>query len=149
MSKKRRYGELGQGLVEFAVIFPLFVFFLFAVLDVGIAMNRRATLQHAAREGARYAATRPQADQFVVDRTVDQSQGLVESDDVCITYADLEGDGPGPGDSVDVEIEYFYEPFILNVALGWFGSDVPDIDMTITGSSRVEGELDDASGYCP
>ncbi len=145
MTKKRTRGELGQGLVEFAVIFPLFVFFLFAILDVGIAMNRRATLQHAVREGARFAATRPEDQAFIVSRTVDQSQDLVEAADVCIFYDDLEGDGPGPGDSVDVEAEYIYEPFILDIALGWWGADMPDIDMTVIGSSRVEADYDAGS----
>ena len=145
MNVRRRSGELGPGLVELAVIFTLFVFFLFAVLDVGIAMNRRATLQHAAREGARYAATRTQADQATIDRTVSQAQSLVDDEDVCITYSDIDDETV----AVDVEVEYFYEPFILNIGLGFFDANIPDVDMTVTGSARVERELDDDGAFCP
>jgi len=145
------HGELGQGLVEFAVIFPIFLIFVLGILDLGIAVQHRATLQHAAREGARYAATRDNSDggTFVMDRTIDQAKGLVEETDVCITYENLDGGDIDPGDAVDVEIEYIYEPFILRTVAGFFGGDVPDFDMTVTGSARLEKELDNETGLCP
>ncbi|MBI5288796.1 MAG: pilus assembly protein [Chloroflexi bacterium] len=151
MQRPRNHGELGQGLVEFAVIFPIFLIFVLGILDLGIAVQQRATLQHAAREGARFAATRDNSDggTFVMDRTIDQAKGLVEETDVCITYEDIDGGEIDPGDAVDVEIEYNYEPFILRTIAGFFQGDVPDIDMTVTGSARLEKELDDTDGLCP
>ena len=43
----------GQGLVEFALVLPLFLFMLFGLLDVGRFVYLNATLSQAAREGAR------------------------------------------------------------------------------------------------
>jgi Flp pilus assembly protein TadG len=142
----------GQSIVEFAVIFPIFILLVFSVIDFGFAMQQRGTLQHAAREGARYAATRDNADggAFVMGRTLDQAQALVEQNDVCITYVDLDGSGDiEEGDAVDVEISYVYEPFIFRTALGFFGGSAPNVDMTVTGSARLELDLDDQAGLCP
>lgn len=47
----------GQAVVEFALIFPLVVFMLFAVIEFGRLMQAYVTIQHASREGARYAVT--------------------------------------------------------------------------------------------
>lgn len=46
----------GSAVVEFAVVVPLLVLLLLAVVQVGIALHVRATLQSAAAEGARVAA---------------------------------------------------------------------------------------------
>ena len=40
-------------------------------------------------------------------------------------------------------------PFIFRTALGWFDSSIPDIDMTVTGSARLETDLDNPAGLCP
>jgi Flp pilus assembly protein TadG len=45
--------ERGQSLVEFALVLPLFLFLLFAVIDGGRYVYVNSTLSNAAREGAR------------------------------------------------------------------------------------------------
>jgi hypothetical protein len=52
----QRWGETGQGLVEFALVLPVFMFILFGLFDVGKLVYTNATLSNAAREGARLAA---------------------------------------------------------------------------------------------
>jgi Flp pilus assembly protein TadG len=52
-----RQKDRGAALVEFALIFPLLATLLFGVLSGGLLMNRRESVTHAAREGARYGAT--------------------------------------------------------------------------------------------
>jgi TadE-like protein len=47
----------GQGLVEVALILPVFLLILFGIFDVGRAVYTNSTLSQAAREGARLAAT--------------------------------------------------------------------------------------------
>lgn len=49
--------SLGQGLVEFALVFPLLIAVFFAILEFGFYMMTNLTLQNATREGARMAAT--------------------------------------------------------------------------------------------
>lgn len=50
---KRR--ERGQGLVEFAVIFPILVLILMAIFDLSLLYLTINTVEHASREGARMA----------------------------------------------------------------------------------------------
>ena len=45
----------GQGLVEFALVLPLFLFILIAIVDVGRVVWANDVLANAAREAARYA----------------------------------------------------------------------------------------------
>jgi hypothetical protein len=46
----------GQGLVEMALVLPVFLLILFGIFDVGRAVYTNSTLSQAAREGARLAA---------------------------------------------------------------------------------------------
>lgn len=46
----------GQALVEFALIFPVFLVLFFGVIDMGRYVYMRSVLSQAAREGARLAA---------------------------------------------------------------------------------------------
>jgi hypothetical protein len=45
----------GQSLVEFALVFPLLILFLFGLFDLGRAVYAYNTVANAAREGARVA----------------------------------------------------------------------------------------------
>ena len=51
-----RRGDGGSAVVEFAVVVPLLVLVVLAVVQVGLALHVRATIQSAAAEGARVAA---------------------------------------------------------------------------------------------
>ena len=51
---RRREG--GQGLVEFAVVVPVFLLLCIGTLDIGRAVWANDSLANAAREGARYAS---------------------------------------------------------------------------------------------
>jgi Flp pilus assembly protein TadG len=52
----RRRDVRGQGLVEFALVFPVIVLILFGVFDFGRAIYAYNTIANAARQGARVAA---------------------------------------------------------------------------------------------
>lgn len=47
----------GQTLIEFALVAPLFFILLFAIVDLGWMFYVNLTMQHAVREGTRYAVT--------------------------------------------------------------------------------------------
>jgi hypothetical protein len=51
-----RPGERGQGLVEFALVVPVFMLLLLGMLEFGFAFNHQLTLGYATREGARIGA---------------------------------------------------------------------------------------------
>ena len=54
---RRRNGARGQGLVEFAVLVPVFFLLLLGMLEFGLAYTHDQTLAYATREGARTGAS--------------------------------------------------------------------------------------------
>lgn len=52
----RRERRRGQGLVEFALVIPVFILVLFGLIDLGRYVYMNSTLSQAAREGARVAS---------------------------------------------------------------------------------------------
>jgi Flp pilus assembly protein TadG len=57
LPRSRNARSAGQGLVEFALVFPVFMLILFGLIDVGRFVYMSSTLSQAAREGARLGAT--------------------------------------------------------------------------------------------
>jgi hypothetical protein len=66
-SRRRARAERGQNLIEFALIVPVVLLFVTAIVMMGLALFARSSLQQAVREGAREAA---------VGATLAQVQGL-------------------------------------------------------------------------
>jgi hypothetical protein len=54
--RRGRERERGQGLLEFAIVLPVFMLALFGIFDVGRLVYVNSALSQAAREGARVAA---------------------------------------------------------------------------------------------
>ncbi|MDX6521174.1 MAG: hypothetical protein QOJ31_1730 [Gaiellales bacterium] len=54
--KRRKTNEHGQAVVEFAMILPVLLLILFAILQFGVVFNNYIQVTAAAREGARKAA---------------------------------------------------------------------------------------------
>lgn len=69
----RQSRERGQSLVETAVVFPVLLLLLAAVVDFGRAFDAYIVLTNAAREGARFGAVKPSL-------TVDQVKAVVVAD---------------------------------------------------------------------
>lgn len=96
---RRGRGERGAALVEFAFVIPVFAMLLLGMISGGILYNQKMQLTHAAREGARYAATVP-ADQIFNNGNwaenmqkvvVERSAGELVASQVCVAL--VEGDG--------------------------------------------------------
>lgn len=140
--------ERGQTLLEFAFIAPVILVILLALVDFGIATDRREVLQHAVREGARHAAVGNSV-ASVEAYTVDQSQGLLAAGDVGVCYIDMNGDSEpgGVGDNVRVSADFTYKfsvgSFELLSAFGVSSSDLT-IDMTPSADMRLESSVSGA-----
>jgi hypothetical protein len=133
-------GKRGQTLIEFAFVLPIVLVFLFTLVDFGIAIDRRLTLQHAVREGARFAAVH--TDELDIrERTVDQAQGIIEVDDVEVCYLSLDGSPVDPGSvgsGVRVSASFTWEFPILREMFGAFGIGPLSVDLTPSGTARLE-----------
>ena len=138
--RPRRQSQRGQTLIEFALIAPIIFIFLFAIVDFGIALDRRITLQHAVREGARTAAVQVDRD-AALEATLDQAQGLPAVFDVC--FEDEDGNNQANfKDRVRVSASFTYHftvPF--HKLFEAIGIPVDDgIDMTPDATSALEND---------
>jgi Flp pilus assembly protein TadG len=134
-----RRRERGQALLEFALIVPFLLVLILVIIDFGFAMDRRLVLQHAVREGARYAALSID-NEFICDRTVAQSQGALEYEDISLSYDDIDGNGTvtDAGDAINVTATYTWTFPFAREMLEAFGATPPEVDLGPTGSSRLE-----------
>lgn len=121
MTHKRR-GISGQGIVEFAVLFPFMMFILFALIDGGMLMGRYNATTNAAREGARQGAiglSGPQVaaivraqvhNQIPAGATTDCTQYAGATSAICVEWiAGPNNERPGDfGSSVRVRVKYRY-----------------------------------------
>ncbi len=75
----RRRGERGQSTVEFALIIPLVIVVLLAVIQVALVAYAQLSISHIARETARAVAADPSVDigLLMQDTTPLGSDGLV------------------------------------------------------------------------
>ncbi len=55
----RRRDERGAALVEFALVFPIFMMVVLGMFSGGTAYDQKSAMSSASREGARYASTLP------------------------------------------------------------------------------------------
>jgi uncharacterized repeat protein (TIGR01451 family) len=126
MSNKRK----GQGLVEFALMLPVILFAFCVIIESGRLFHAYTTVQHAAREGARYAITGLEMTDSGMDRVEsikwithhsagslmvnpdkywDQAGGSPYYDDsgaliIRVWGPDGEDDAGGPGERVRVSV---------------------------------------------
>ena len=123
---RRRRGDEGQAAVELALVLPLVVALLLAVVQVGLIVRDQVLVVHAAREAAREAAVDP--DPAAARLAAVEGSGLRASR-VRVTVT---GRG-APGSRVRVEVRYraATDVPLVGAALG---------DLTLTGvvTMRVE-----------
>jgi hypothetical protein len=159
--KERSKGlwERGQVLAEFGIVATVFFLFLFGIFDFARMFQSWITVQHSAREAARYAITGLEdCDGLTDDRTgcilqtaengtLGLPGGGIGSSLVDVQYSywdypDYAGDGTagtgGPCDTIEVRVTYehsFITPLIKPV-MGVLGED----PITLQGIQRMTNE---------
>jgi Flp pilus assembly protein TadG len=94
---------MGQALVEFALVLPIFLLLLFGLIDVGRLVYTWNALNQAAREGARYGSVAGWADSCNLSRKICIEQTtLSRLAGVPTTVATATCGRYGPGDSTDL-----------------------------------------------
>jgi Flp pilus assembly protein TadG len=79
---RRTRGERGASLVEFALVLPLLMLFVFGIIEFGGTYNNLISLRNGVREGARLAVVNDQSSGNIVAETkqrigLDQTQTKV------------------------------------------------------------------------
>jgi Flp pilus assembly protein TadG len=85
---RRRDDRSGATLVETAIVFPVFLTFLFAVIEFGHAFMCTATLTAAAKDGARFGSLDGVTSQQVIDRVKARVNGAFKSSNATVVVKD-------------------------------------------------------------
>jgi Flp pilus assembly protein TadG len=128
-SRRRLRDQKGQTMVEFALVLPLLLVIMFAVVQFGIVYNDYVTLTDATRAGARKGAvSRLAANPTAATvAAVENSASGLDLDDLDV---DVESTFQ-QGTDVTVEASYPYEIDILGIV-------VASGDLTSQTTERVE-----------
>ena len=134
---RRKNGEKGQALVEFALLFPIFLLLLFAIIDFGMGFYSWITVTNAAREGARLGVVMATSQQ-IEDRVYQTADLPNESTQMTVTVTNAQG---SPGTSEVVVVDYDYDlitplagivSFVSGNTLG------PTLNLSSTADMRLE-----------
>ncbi len=105
--KRKKDGEKGQALAEFALLVPIFMLLLFAIVDFGMGFYSWITVTNAAREGARLGAVLASEEQIKL-RVLQTSDLINEDTNMTVTVTNA-APGGVPGESVVVTVDYDYD----------------------------------------
>ena len=144
-----RRADRGAAAVEFALIAPLLLFLLFAIIGYGYMLSFRQALSQGAAEGAREAAVAPSgyadADRIAdarsaVDDSLDSYGITCVGDNLMRNGTDVGTcevtlDTCGSNECVNVELGYAYSDHAL-VPVPGLGIVLPD-NLSYTASARV------------
>ena len=126
-------GDRGAATVEFALVSTLLILLVLGIIAFGLALFRRQSALHAAREGARLASVG--ISDCAAFRAAVAGRGTgaaIEPDDVTVSYTDVTANGLGLGDEVTVTVPYEVDLTLLGfIGLGSFTDE-------LTGVARVE-----------
>ena len=137
MSKKTLYTcQKGASAVEFAIVLPLLLVFVFGIIEFGILLYNKAVITNASREGARAASiyyTDVNNNPIPMPATGDPSVQKVVTD-YCTNHLITFGGSttptvtttgptdPPPNEYRSVTVEFGYNFLVLpNILAGFFG----------------------------
>ena len=112
-------GRRGQSMVEFSLVFIIFLMLMVGLFELGRAVWIYETVAHAARQGARYAMVRGNAgspDNAALIASV-KAQAVGLSSGVIQVTPNWEGGGI-VGSFVSVRVSYPFVPAVGGVLLG-------------------------------
>jgi hypothetical protein len=118
----------------------MFLFF-FGIVQFGLALNQRITIQHAVREGARYAAVHADCEDIQLRTQQRAASAIPNSGDVGVHYPNQPSVA---GDDVIVSAPFSYDfPF-----LSFFHLDIHGTGR-VEASARLEMTVPDAEDCGP
>ncbi len=134
--KARSEGEKGQSLAEFALLVPIFLILVFAIVDFGMGFHAWITVTNSAREGARLAAVG--GDSASVEQRVRDTADTLDQSKLTVTVTNAQGQ---PGESAVVDVDYQYDLITPLAGLVQFvsGNSIgPTLTFSSTADMRIE-----------
>ncbi|MGK5080374.1 TadE/TadG family type IV pilus assembly protein [Janthinobacterium sp. HLX7-2] len=128
-----RLRQCGSTIVEFAIIAPAFLLLVIGIIEMSMAYFANLTMQHAVREGARYAVTgssdldpsssNQQRYQAVIQKMKDSSMGMYDKVSPVISVNGSTGTNAGmfgnAGDIVVISVDCSW-PFATPMIAAFF-----------------------------
>ena len=117
--------------MEFALVLPIFLLVLFAIVDFGMAFHAWLTVTNSAREGARLGSVH--ATSAEIEQRVRTTADTLEQTNLAVTVTNAEDQGGQPGESVVVDVSYSYSLMtpladLLNLVSGGVIADTLTLD---------------------
>jgi Flp pilus assembly protein TadG len=144
-SYRSRHRSRGQSLVEFALVFPIFMLLLVGMIDFGMGLYQYMTVINGARVGARAAVLNPKDTNNVIQNAVTAATSTagvtIDPTKIVITCTSSPTATPpnasescsvaSTGDTISVTVPYAYS-MILPVTFG------NTINMTSTAQMAID-----------
>lgn len=146
MRRRTRGDESGGSLVEFALVFPVFLVFIIGIIEFSFVLAQNSELRHLAREGARIASTDNLSSQQITDVLCDRL-GVVDRSTFRFRADGVPGSGGDPeGSAGAVGIAEAMTTQVRTIT-GWFDtilvpSSGPAFDLTSSARFYVEAPTD-------
>jgi Flp pilus assembly protein TadG len=119
----RSTNQEGAGLVEFAIIAPLFVMLLFGLVEFGLAMYNKGVVTNASREGARFGVVYSTPKKTVPEIRTKVQEYLTKSGFTDTPNINVTGAQGSSGNPLSVTVTYPYNFQVLpNFVAGMAGS---------------------------
>ena len=127
MNISPKSSKMGQTLIEFALIIPLFILMVMFIFDVGRAVYNYSVLYNAVREGARVAAVGESSVAVIKGIVVGKAFGVnINASNVAVNWS---------GNLVTVTANYAYNPITPLISAFMPGGD---LDLHVETSMRLE-----------
>jgi Flp pilus assembly protein TadG len=117
---RNRHSCRGQNLVEFSLVLPIMIISMLGILEFGLVYFTRASVENAAREGARYAAIHP-TDVSGIQTRVRRTVGGLDPSTLTINVTYPDGDSL-PTERVQVSVSYPLTTFWPGPHSGTYGT---------------------------
>jgi Flp pilus assembly protein TadG len=126
--KNKTLSQSGASAIEFALLLPVLLLFLFGIIEFSILFYNKAMITNASREGARYGitfiydgpdeGTHPNEDQIIA--RVNDYLMNADNDPMLISFGntdnigtEVDGDNATSGSDLTVTVTYDYDFLIL------------------------------------
>ncbi|HNS64830.1 MAG TPA: pilus assembly protein [Anaerolineaceae bacterium] len=124
---KTRKRGLGQALVEFALLIPLFILIVILFIDLGRATSVYIQLSNAVREGTRYAIVHQFDEENITDVVHQYSQSLDHNQMTVAPSRDTT--------TVTIVVTYLYSP--ITPGLPWLLGGAGVIPLSVQSTATI------------
>lgn len=148
----RRQSEKGQSMVELAMVLPLMVLLIFAVVDFSVLFYVYQSMEHGISEATRYGITgqqRPDPEnpgnylsrEDSIKLVMRENNPVIVLDNSAFTFEHLSGTSwtagsGGPNDISRVTVNYSWRPICPMISVLFTGGQIP---LRVSSTMKNEG----------